>query len=55
MSFLALIISLPANVPGDRTRIWRALRAMGCGVLRDGMYVLPQNKSHADALERIAG
>jgi hypothetical protein len=54
MSFLALIISLPASVPGDRTRIWRALRAMGCGVLRDGMYVLPQNKGHADALERLA-
>ena len=54
MSFLALIISLPASVPGDRTRIWRALRALGCGVLRDGMYVLPQNKAHADALERLA-
>lgn len=54
MSFLALIISLPASVPGDRTRIWRALRALGCGVLRDGMYVLPQNRTHVDALERLA-
>lgn len=54
MSFLALIISLPASVPGDRTRIWRALRALGCGVLRDGMYVLPQDPAHADALERLA-
>ena len=54
MSFLALIISLPASVPGDRTRIWRALRALGCGVLRDGMYVLPQSKGHAEALEGLA-
>jgi hypothetical protein len=54
MSFLALILSLPSSAPGDRTRIWRALRALGCGVLRDGMYVLPQRREHADALERLA-
>lgn len=36
-----LILSLPTENATARMRIWRALKAMGCGVLRDGVYVLP--------------
>jgi len=39
--FLALVNSLPTANPAGRMRIWRGLKAMGCGVLRDGVYLLP--------------
>lgn len=35
-------------------RIWRALRALGCAILRDGVYLLPESAEHAAALARIA-
>jgi hypothetical protein len=37
----ALILSLPARNSTIRMRVWRALKQAGCGVLRDGVYVLP--------------
>ena len=37
----ALILSLPAHNSTARMRIWRALKDSGCGVLRDGVYLLP--------------
>ena len=39
--FTALVLSLPTRDKTVRMRVWRALRAMGCGVLRDGVYLLP--------------
>jgi len=38
----ALVLSLPTRNPALRMRIWRALKENGCGVLRDGVYVLPE-------------
>lgn len=40
-SFNALILSLPTHNSTMRMRVWRALKSAGCGVLRDGVYVLP--------------
>jgi hypothetical protein len=40
-SFTALVLSLPSRNKTARMRIWRALRGLGCGVLRDGVYLLP--------------
>jgi hypothetical protein len=37
-----LVLSLPAASATPRMRIWRALKALGCGTLRDGAYLLPQ-------------
>ena len=37
----ALVLSLPAHNSTVRMRVWRALKESGCGVLRDGVYVLP--------------
>ena len=34
-------------------RIWRALRALGCATLRDGVYLLPESAEHVAALTRI--
>jgi hypothetical protein len=39
--FIALVLSLPSRNKTVRMRIWRALHGMGCGVLRDGVYMLP--------------
>jgi hypothetical protein len=39
--FNALVLSLPARDSTARMRVWRALKESGCGVLRDGVYVLP--------------
>ncbi|MBI5790157.1 MAG: chromate resistance protein [Rhodocyclales bacterium] len=55
MDFLALFVSLPARQTAGRMRIWRALRALGCATLRDGVYLLPESAEHAAALARIAG
>lgn len=34
-------MTLPTHHATARMRIWRALKALGCGVLRDGVYLLP--------------
>ena len=40
-TFIALVLSLPSRNKTVRMRIWRALHGIGCGVLRDGVYLLP--------------
>lgn len=54
MEFLALFVSLPTRQSAGRMRIWRALRALGCATLRDGVYLLPESGEHAAALTQIA-
>ncbi|MDD5330964.1 MAG: chromate resistance protein [Sulfuricella sp.] len=44
-AWLVLVASLPASNPALRMRVWRALRSLGCGVLRDGVYLLPNRGS----------
>lgn len=41
MNLSALVLSLPTRNSTIRMRVWRALKETGCGVLRDGVYVLP--------------
>lgn len=53
MEWLALILSLPANSATTRTRIWRELKALGAGTLRDGVYLLPTHPELRSALEAI--
>jgi hypothetical protein len=36
-----LITNLPGNNQTPRMRVWRALKAAGCELLRDGVYILP--------------
>ena len=48
--FLALLTSLPTGNSTLRMRVWRALKASGCGVLRDGVYLLPVDAPGAAAL-----
>lgn len=62
MNCTLLIISLPGKAPSTRMRIWRALKAGGVGILRDGVYVLPSSEhalelfhSQAEAVESAGG
>jgi hypothetical protein len=48
--FLALLTSLPTGNSTLRMRVWRALKSIGCGVLRDGVYLLPVDAPGAAAL-----
>lgn len=49
--WLALILSLPTRNATARMRVWRSLKALGCGVLRDGVYLLPENAATRAALD----
>ena len=46
-TFSALVLSLPSKNKTVRMRIWRALHGIGCGVLRDGVYLLPAGAAPA--------
>ncbi len=50
-----LIISLPGQSGTPRMRIWRALKARGAGILRDGVYVLPESEETRTALQEQVG
>jgi hypothetical protein len=41
-AFHALVLSLPTRNSTLRMRLWRSLKESGCGVLRDGVYLLPE-------------
>jgi hypothetical protein len=51
----ALVLSLPARHGTTRMRVWRALKETGCGVLRDGVYVLPRAAERSAVLRRMEG
>src|SRR5512135_2048836 len=52
--WLLLIISLPTAGATGRMRNWRTLKALGCGSLRDGVYVLPASETHQESLREVA-
>ena len=52
-TFRALLLSLPTGHATVRMRLWRALKATGCGVLRDGVYILPARAAQAATLEQL--
>jgi hypothetical protein len=43
MNFILLIIALPTDNAAGRMRAWRAVKASGAAVLRDGVYLLPEH------------
>ncbi|WP_035052110.1 chromate resistance protein ChrB domain-containing protein [Andreprevotia chitinilytica] len=54
MKWLTLILTLPTANATARMRIWRALKASGAAVLRDGVYLLPERDDCHSALAEIA-
>jgi hypothetical protein len=49
--WLIFIVSLPTRNSAGRMRVWRALKALGCGVLRDGVYLLPHRPEFRQTLQ----
>ena len=52
--WLLLVTNLPGHNPTLRMRTWRALKAAGAGLLRDGAYLLPDSGSGRAVLEEQA-
>jgi hypothetical protein len=52
-SWLLLAATLPATPSALRVRVWRALKATGAGMLRDGVYVLPASAPSAASLRDL--
>lgn len=40
-----LFLTLPTRPNAVRLRVWRALKTLGCGSLRDGVYLLPESRT----------
>ncbi len=49
-AWLLFVLSLQGQQPAVRMRVWRALKALGTGVLRDGVYVLPNRPEFLEPL-----
>lgn len=54
MKYIILIMSLPTENATIRMRVWRAVKASGAAVLRDGVYLLPELESCRLAFDAIA-
>lgn len=52
--WLALVLSLPTENATARMRAWRALKASGAAVLRDGVYLLPDQADCRSLLQAVA-
>lgn len=50
-AWLLFILTLQGQQPAVRMRVWRALKALGTAVLRDGVYVLPNRDEFLDPLQ----
>lgn len=49
-----LVLTLPTENATARMRFWRALKARGCAVLRDGIYLLPYTAEREAMLRELA-
>lgn len=52
--WLILILSLPTENATARMRAWRALKASGAAVLRDGVYLLPELDDSRSTFDAVA-
>ncbi|CAG9194764.1 Protein ChrB [Paraburkholderia sabiae] len=50
-----LVLTLPTENATARMRFWRTLKAKGCAVLRDGIYLLPHTEEREQMLRELAG
>ena len=54
MKWVLLILTLPTENATARMRAWRALKTSGAAVLRDGVYLLPEQGDSKTKLSEIA-
>jgi len=50
-AWLLFILTLQGQQPAVRMRVWRALKALGTSVLRDGVYLLPNRIEFIEPLQ----
>lgn len=53
-TWAVLVLTFPTENATARMRAWRALKAKGCAVLRDGIYLLPHTAEREDMLRELA-
>lgn len=52
--WLVYIANLPTEDPAARMRVLRTLESLGCAVLREGVYLLPDTPANRQGLQRLA-
>ncbi|RJX83390.1 chromate resistance protein ChrB domain-containing protein [Pseudomonas sp. LS-2] len=52
-NWIVLVMALPTSQATERMRAWRALKACGAAVLRDGVYLLPDEPACRDHLASV--
>jgi hypothetical protein len=52
--WLVYVASLPMDDPASRMRVLRTLEAMGCALLREGVYLLPDTATNRQGLQRLS-
>jgi hypothetical protein len=52
--WIALVTTLPTENATVRQRAWRALKASGAAVLRDGVYLMPERETCRSTLNTVA-
>ena len=52
--WLVFITILPTEDPTGRMKVLRTFESLGCGMLRDGVYLLPETTDHLASLNRLA-
>ncbi len=54
VEWLVLVTTLPTRNAAARMRLWRAIKALGCASLRDGVYLLPARDGTGASLRALA-
>jgi hypothetical protein len=54
-AWLLFVLTLQGQQPALRMRVWRGLKALGAGVIRDGVYLLPNRDDCLVALREQSG
>jgi hypothetical protein len=54
MRWLAFVANMPVEDPASRMRVLRTLESLGCAVLREGVYLLPDTPDNVLSLQRLA-
>lgn len=52
--WLVLVASLPTDDPAVRMRVLRTLESLGCAMLREGVYLLPDNPGTRQGVTRLS-
>jgi len=52
-NWLLVVATLPTEIPAARMRVLRTFESLGAALLRDGVFLLPENPANRQAVERL--